>query len=352
MKKTYIKGIIQLKYRGEDKNIAGAEMSKRLYDIDPFEGKITHAHLISKYDVDLLSGNDTYNPPFLGDVRVEFENGEPGLHNLIQIVISDIVLSDVVSTSQGSYGTLAGTIHALIDDSNPSALPKEKAGTKPTGGCLGPLLKFIGILALTALLGSLLFGKCSSVWKSPVPCPEPVVLRDTVIIIRENEKVIIRTDTVRTDEEGLGIGTLQMSLFWKNTEDIDLVVKTPSGYIFFANTRAGGGIMDKDENAGKPKTSHAVENIFWSEGIPPGHYEIYASYYCSYTDSPQEVPFELRVRYKGREKRFSGRLNQPLHSTWSPESCNCRFAPTMVDQGRIAVKVFEFDADENAASIF
>ncbi len=79
-------------------------------------------------------------------------------------------------------------------------------------------------------------------------------------------------------------GDIQISLFWKNYNDLDLHCIDPRGEeIFFSNKRSHltGGELDVDRNAQMPFTATPVENIYWPVGgAPPGLYRIFVVHYA------------------------------------------------------------------------
>lgn len=85
----------------------------------------------------------------------------------------------------------------------------------------------------------------------------------------------------------VGSGTLQFSLSWDSTPDLDLHVTEPNGErIFFANPQsASGGVLDFDDTDGtgpsrsSPNAPNAVENIFWEGTAPSGQYIVEVDYF-------------------------------------------------------------------------
>lgn len=349
---NYIKGTVLLKYSGEDQQQSSSDSSRRFYGIVPYEGFISEAETTEDFDYDLLTNQSSYNPDYLGGIKTTFTNGETKVLNLINVVVQDVELHDVISKDGKTYGTLTGTIYGKVDNltrtDKRGGTTQNLASTNKTDwwGCIPKLLTILGFFALMVLLWCFLFGDCSFkrlTGNCPI-CPEPVILRDTVVV-RGDDRVVVVTDTIRTDEDGLGTGELQISLFWQNQEDVDLVVKTPDGYIYFGNKRTGGGYMDKDINAGVPLTNNASENIFWNRAVPAGKYEVYALYYRKRKDDNVPVPFKIRIKYQGEEKTFEGELSKPLNNT--NNSDGERFYPEAVQSLQHSIKVHEFSIEEN-----
>lgn len=352
MENKYIKGQIFLKYWGENQQLNTPDSSKQYYGIVPYEAQISKAESIVGFDYDLLTNEGTYNPAYLGGIKASFTDGTSKELNLINVVIQDIKLHDVISKDGKTYGSLTGIIHAKVDD---LVRADKRGGTSPNPlttnktdwwGCIPKLLSIVGFFALLAVLWCFLFGDCNYrqlTGDCPI-CPEPVVLRDTVVV-RGDDRVVVVTDTIRTDDDGLGTGELQISLFWQNQEDIDLVVKTPDGYVYFGNKRTGGGYMDKDINASEPLTTEASENIFWDRNIPAGKYEVYALYYRKRKTDSTPVSFKVRIKFKGEEQYFENELASPLNNLVSLDTS--RFYPESVQNLRHSVKIHEFTIEEN-----
>jgi hypothetical protein len=70
----------------------------------------------------------------------------------------------------------------------------------------------------------------------------------------------------------VGGGMLRITMTWSRGGDMDLHVVTPAGReIYYANTSADGGFLDRDDTIGT-----GPENVFWSSNAPSGTYLVCA----------------------------------------------------------------------------
>ena len=105
---------------------------------------------------------------------------------------------------------------------------------------------------------------------------------------------------------------MSVTLKWDNYNDLDLIVREPSGdLIFFKEKRSGSqGVLDKDANSSpNTRSSEPVENIKWPVGkAPEGQYEVYVMFYKKSSTEPMngDTPYEVRMTYAGQDKIFSG----------------------------------------------
>ncbi|WP_028523261.1 hypothetical protein [Runella limosa] len=372
MSTQYIKGIFSGKYEGEDLNVQ-TTATKKYHSIDLYEGTVTGAEYIEKYDFLGMTDEHSFEPEYLGGIKIKFTDGTAQQVNLTNVIIQSVQLHETVSREGKTYGGLTGVIYGKIDNlvrsDQRGGQTKDtlvgKSGFRGgffdgTGGCLGIILKLLGLFLLLYLLWCFLFGKCSCQHPCPEcpPCgenvpPRPTVndtLRRVVIIdtvyVRDSLRLsptidtirrqVVIYDTVEVDDRGLGTGEMQMSLFWQNNDDLDLVVRTPNGWIYFGNKQNGGGVMDLDINANNPLTNSPIENIFWKNAPPKGKYEVYALYFKKHKQDNTPVPFTLKLKYKGREQIFTGNVSKP---------CNCASGriPESVPNGGNSVKITEFE---------
>jgi hypothetical protein len=118
-----------------------------------------------------------------------------------------------------------------------------------------------------------------------------------------------RLSTIKSQElEGIQ-GKLRINLAWNTTDDLDLIVVTPSGekisYENKAVEYAGViGELDIDRNADFDVVSDPQENINW-DGFPKGHHEVHVNFY--HMREKAKVPFTLSVIPENSEGRiFNG----------------------------------------------
>jgi len=107
-------------------------------------------------------------------------------------------------------------------------------------------------------------------------------------------------------------GDIQISLFWKNYNDLDLHCIDPRGEeIFFSNKRSSltGGELDVDRNAQMPYTATPVENIYWpAGGAPPGLYRISVVHYALHGGA-DPTAFTVRTVARGVTNFFSSTIS-------------------------------------------
>lgn len=106
----------------------------------------------------------------------------------------------------------------------------------------------------------------------------------------------------------VGSGTLQISLSWGTSDDLDLHVQEPSGFqIDFADLVApDGGTLDLDSNAGCSVDNIDTENVTWPAPAKPtaGTYTVGVDYYANCSGiSPS---YQVTVNNCGKVTQFSG----------------------------------------------
>ncbi len=113
-------------------------------------------------------------------------------------------------------------------------------------------------------------------------------------------------------------GAVDVALMWGNRNDLDLIVKAPSGELIFFQAQESrcGGKLDVDSNA-SAVTEKPVEHIAWNEA-PAGRYEVYVLHYRN-----RELPgckdptaYSVRVKAPGIEDQvFPGELSHSATQT-------------------------------------
>jgi hypothetical protein len=122
----------------------------------------------------------------------------------------------------------------------------------------------------------------------------------------------------RLRQAGARSGDVQISLEWKNVNDLDLHVIDPSGERIFYNHRnsQSGGHLDVDMNASQ-LTVRPVENVYWPEqGAPRGTYKVEVVHFANH-GGRDPTEFNLRVVNKGQTSYYRGYityLNIPAHT--------------------------------------
>lgn len=112
----------------------------------------------------------------------------------------------------------------------------------------------------------------------------------------------------RLRQAGARSGDVQISLEWKNINDLDLNVIDPSGERIFYNHRESqsGGQLDVDMNAGPSFTARPVENVYWPErGAPSGAYKVEVVHFANH-GARDPTHFTLRVINKGQSSYYRG----------------------------------------------
>lgn len=111
-----------------------------------------------------------------------------------------------------------------------------------------------------------------------------------------------------------GDGHLRFSLLWDNMNDLDLIIRTPSGEIIHRGKREStcGGIFDLEMNS-QPEMKSALENIVWPKSIepPPGTYNIFVWHRKRHQRLRKSDPtiFTLRSRVGADYFQHSGKLS-------------------------------------------
>jgi hypothetical protein len=104
------------------------------------------------------------------------------------------------------------------------------------------------------------------------------------------------------DENLVGSGPLQITLWWNSPADLDLRVVDPTNTeINYKNKKSpSGGYMDKDSRS-SCKGNQTIENVYWSDKPPKGTYSINVKYYSYCKDkSKPTTTANVTVSYKGQ----------------------------------------------------
>jgi hypothetical protein len=112
----------------------------------------------------------------------------------------------------------------------------------------------------------------------------------------------------RLRQAGARSGDVQVSLEWKNINDLDLHIIDPAGERIFYRNRASasGGQLDIDMNAGPPFTARPVENVYWPErGAPRGAYKVQVIHFAN-NGARDPTQFTIRVINKGQSTYYRG----------------------------------------------
>ena len=111
-----------------------------------------------------------------------------------------------------------------------------------------------------------------------------------------------------------GDGNLRFSLLWDNMNDLDLIVRTPSGEIIHRGKKKSscGGILDLEMNS-QPEMKSALENIVWPQGTTPpkGTYNVFVWHRKRHQRLRKSDPtiFTLRGRVGADYYQYSGKMS-------------------------------------------
>lgn len=106
------------------------------------------------------------------------------------------------------------------------------------------------------------------------------------------------------DENIVGVGDPQVTLFWNGSSDLDLHVYTPDGscHLSYQNRDCGAGHLDRDARAACVQRDEPPENIFFDRGAAPnGQYTVAVRYFQDCGDGPAR--FRLAMSVNGRVVR-------------------------------------------------
>lgn len=132
-------------------------------------------------------------------------------------------------------------------------------------------------------------------------------INEVAVTQADNDEFISRLRT-----HGAHTGTIQISLIWKNINDLDLSVKPPSGETIWYQhqTSRCKGWLDVDMNAGYNETDRPVENIVWEQGdAPNGNYRVYVHHYSNH-GAADPTRYKVRVVVDGETKMFEGSTSE------------------------------------------
>lgn len=126
------------------------------------------------------------------------------------------------------------------------------------------------------------------------------------------------------DAAGARTGDIQISLSWRNRNDLDLYCIDPNGEeISFRNKKAtkSSGWLDVDANVSNP-TDRPVENIFWPyDEAPRGRYEVKVKHYSRREED--RTRFQVSVKVGSRRTEHKGAVSEEefqtvTEFTWPP----------------------------------
>jgi hypothetical protein len=118
---------------------------------------------------------------------------------------------------------------------------------------------------------------------------------------REEQHVEQDEFSERVANEGGRDGDVTVTLSWEGASDLDLHVICPDGSeINFQNTRACGGELDVDNNAGSRRSSEPVEHTVFETMPGEGRYKVRVHNYAHRGPGSGPIPFKVQLK-KGNE---------------------------------------------------
>jgi len=115
----------------------------------------------------------------------------------------------------------------------------------------------------------------------------------------------------RLKRENAKFGSVQISLFWNNENDLDLHVVDPNNEEISYNHKKSrsGGELDVDMNARSRVSRSPVENVVWTGQAPQGHYKVYVNYYSKKCNEDL-TQFTVSVFANGLRKEFRNEMKK------------------------------------------
>jgi hypothetical protein len=119
----------------------------------------------------------------------------------------------------------------------------------------------------------------------------------------------------RLKAAGAKTGDVQISLGWKNYNDLDLHCIDPNGdpINYLHRMSPSGGELDVDMNV-TPTTDKPVENIYWPKGkAPKGKYKVYVHHYANHGKDKNKDPteYQVSVLVGHTRKEYTGSITHP-----------------------------------------
>lgn len=138
----------------------------------------------------------------------------------------------------------------------------------------------------------------------------PLLGANTATNAPHSNALLLDDFSERLRQAGARSGDVQVSLEWKNINDLDLHVFDPNNEEIFYNHRQSqsGGLLDVDMNAAQ-LTERPVENVYWPErGALPGRYRVEVVHFANHGARDPTV-FTVRVVNKGQVTYFQGSIS-------------------------------------------
>jgi hypothetical protein len=147
-----------------------------------------------------------------------------------------------------------------------------------------------------------------------------------------SQALLIDDFSQRLQKAGARSGDVQISLEWKNKNDLDLHVIDPFGEeIFFGHRNSkSGGELDVDMNLVRMDngiefaadlqnlTDRPVENVYWPKrGAPRGMYRVEVVHFARHGGAADPTRFTVRVVNQGQARFYSGFVSYSPNSNAS-----------------------------------
>jgi hypothetical protein len=144
----------------------------------------------------------------------------------------------------------------------------------------------------------------------------------------------------------------QVTLFWSNSADLDLKVKSPNGtWVGYGTPSADGGSLELDANSMCTKSPIAAERISWAPGNAiPGQYTVAASIYDSCGE--KGTSFSGVISYCGKTQSFSGEFSAADVATGTREKQVATFNVDCINRLHGAVSYEKFYRQNKLAHDF
>lgn len=157
----------------------------------------------------------------------------------------------------------------------------------------------------------------------------PDLSGDITALLADSNQLLSPPVTPTITAENVGTGGIQVTLFWNQPNDIDLWLIEPDTnriYYLEPSSVAGDGFLDFDN-----VTGFGPENIFFSNNIPEGNYQVQVNYFAG----SEPTNWSVSISACGSTGSFSGRLEASgevdnVFSFDYAEGCTIEF-PTQPD---------------------
>lgn len=324
-------------------------------EVDPASGALTRAAMIAQNGAQFVVAFGPDGMPtrmVVGEMIFVIANVRSGLADLVAIrpdgsstVFRDVAIDEAAAADLRAFAAAArrGQVPSASELFNAAALGIGVTGCTMAGagvfalavGVTGPLAPSISLASGTACVGTMIsvyrerrarnggvpplleeantgFAPVAA-WANYVSCVAgdrraciELTAAATSLALTEAEQTEQTLARPVADAEAVlagGGGSVQISLTWDTTADLDLWVTDPAGErIYYGNrSSATGGVLDVDDTDG-----FGPENIYWpTNDAPVGTYTVQVDHFRGASPSPWRVTIVL----SGRTQTFSGSVS-------------------------------------------